>query len=29
MTKRKTLQLNKERQAVITQQISEIVWGSL
>jgi len=29
MSKRKTLQLNKERQAVITQQISEIVSWSL
>lgn len=29
MSNKKTLQLNKERQAVITQQISEIVGGSL
>jgi F-type H+-transporting ATPase subunit gamma len=29
MSRKKILQLNKERQAVITQQISEIVAGSL
>lgn len=29
MTRKKILQLNKERQTVITQQISEIVGGSL